>query len=479
MNMKALYNLLWTGLMILGISSCASEFPNGGGGEELPAVEEKGILYVPMTRGDIVDESAIVKVRMIVFKANGVCVKNTTQPKTTTPVVFIDSVPTGYLNVYLIANERTEWTTTLDGITSEAQLKNIKYEYSTYSNYATKLPEADQNPLANRQVPMFGEKKNVYVSIKGEPNPYEIAVKRIFAKVTLQLECMFADSVQHNGDVELALDTVRLWRIPPHSWLITERYTGSSFWFNTHDPQFLPFRPDPVSPPVGWPVPPMSSAYKEIPGSPGYPARFKDSICFYIPEYIPNDTSLYAHLSIKVGIKAQPHISKTYRLILGEGLIYGSKFMKGDSVVNGHQRDVLDLSIQRNTHYEIKANIRNFGLTGNEDMDVYLKVEQWKDTPIDSIDVIDYTLNVSQSDFNIPVGHTAVVRIETNHPYGWSATITDINGTIITGLVLNGSLANLSGQESGPLNFKATVAGTYYINVTVGKITKRIKVVAT
>jgi hypothetical protein len=475
MNMRVLYNLLWTGLMIGSISSCVSEFPSGGG-EKPPVEEAKGVLYVPMTRSDLAEENAIDTVRMIVFKANGEFVLNTTHPETTTPTpTFVDSVPTGYLNVYLIVNERPGWTATLDAITSEAELKAIRYEYSTDSYYLTHLPEADEHAY-KRQIPMFGEKKNVYVSITGEPNPYEIEVQRIFAKVTLRLECLFPDSIQHSGGVALALDTVRLWRIPPHSWLIKERYTGASFWFNDlSNPSFLPFRPNPASPPEGWPVP--LSSYKEIPESPGYAARFLDSICFYLPEYIPNDTALYTYLSIKVGIKAQPHIAKTYKLILGEGLKHGSKFMRGDSTLSGgHQRDVLDLSIQRNTHYDITANIRNFGLTGNEDMDVYLKVEQWTPVPMDTTLIIDYWLNISQSDFEITVGQTAVVMIETDHWDGWSATV---DGD----LVLNGSDTSLSRQDNGPLRFKANSQTApnqyYYINVKVGKITKRIRITAT
>ncbi|MDR2041981.1 MAG: hypothetical protein LBP98_06635 [Tannerella sp.] len=391
------------------------------------------------------------------------------------PYLLADSVPVGYLNVYLIANERSAWN--LDdikkGVTQESELKEIKYNYSTDPDYKTKLPEAHPD----QSIPMFGEKKNVYIDITKPNNKSEVVVKRIFAKVTLQLECIFADSTQHNGGEALALDTVRLWRIPKNSRLVeVERYTDPTFWFNdATTADFRPFRPNPNPVPAGWPV--SLTAYKELPASPGYPARFLDTINFYIPEYLPDDTTFYTYVSIKVGIKTQPHISKTYKLILGEGLVHGSKFMRGDSILpNGHQRDILDLSIQRNTHYDIQAKIKNFGLTGNEDMDVYLKVENWVEANLDSLDVVDYTLNISQSQFTIPLNHEAVVYIETNHPEGWSANVDPSSNFSLNG---SSGVTSLSRQDSGPLKFKATATGTYHINVIVGKVTKQIKVIVT
>jgi hypothetical protein len=449
-------------MMILGISSCVAEFPAGN--EEGEVSEAKGILHVPMTRGDDAtpEESDIATARMIVFKTNGDFVLNTNQPRNPASYLqptFLDTVPSGYLNVYLIANERAEWN--LANITSEAQLKNVLYNYPSY--YTTHLPEADGN------VPMFGEHRGLHIlpsggnedltgSVPTDPTSYPITIQRIFAKVTLIVNCQFSD--QNNGNTALKLDSVQLWHIPAWSSLIAERFTG------TFTDAIQPFHPNQVSP-LGWP----SSTYTADANS------FRDSISFYLPEYMVNDTSLYSYLSLRVSIKEQSHIAKTYKLILGEGLIYNStKFMRGDSIItfdNGstHERDVLDLSIRRNTHYKITATIKNFSLTGNEDLAIYMKVEDWRGFEQND-EPVDYTFNVSQSDFSIPVGHTGLVYIETNYREGWSASV---EGS----LVLNGGVSlPITGQDSGPLQFRATAAGTHYINIQVGKVTKRIRVIA-
>jgi hypothetical protein len=461
-----LYDWLRICLMTVGVSSCTSEFNKGV--VPPPVKEVKGVLYVPMTRGTPEEESAITASRMIVFKANGDFVLNTNQPEHWTPTpTFIDTVPAGYLNVYLIANERSGWN--LANITTEAQLKKVQYDYIT--DYATKLPEAD----GTHPIPMFGMQKNVYVDMNGELNSYRIGVKRIFAKVTLRLSCLFSE--QNNGNTPLELDSIWLMRIPSWSYLyaaetvvfgdtlmLPERFIGP---FNS---AIHPFYPNPASPPAGWP----KSHYEEDAG------KFLDTVTFYIPEYLPNDTSTYTFLSLRVNVKNQPSIAKTYRLILGEGLKYGLRFMRGDSILpadpphrpDPHQRDIMDLSIQRNTHYTITAKVKNFGLTGKEDLDVYLQVEDWMETEVDTTDIGNYMLNISQGEFEIPVGHMSVVNIETDHPKGWSATVT---GSLV---LTDSGVSSLAGQDSGPLTFKATSAGTYYIHVTIGKITRHIKVEA-
>jgi hypothetical protein len=186
-------------------------------------------------------------------------------------------------------------------------------------------------------------------------------------------------------------------------------------------------------------------------------------------------------------------------LILGEGLQFNSsKFMRGDSVIppgvnakapNGHERGILDLSILRNRHYQITARIKNFGLTGDQDMDVYLNVVKWNPIVSDPGDVGDYTLNVSQSQFTIPKNHTAAVTVETDHPEGWNAYVaTTSSDSILLYDRYNSSKPwtdSLTRQEPGPSNplkFKlgsSAVSGTaYYIDVNVDKIIKRIKVTA-
>jgi hypothetical protein len=155
--------------------------------------------------------------------------------------------------------------------------------------------------------------------------------------------------------------------------------------------------------------------------------------------------------------------------------------MRGDSVLpNGHQRDILDLSIQRNTHYILTATIKNFGLTGREDLDVYMKVENWNEIVTDPQDIRDYTLKISQSHFYHErlKEETSVVMIETDHPDGWSA-YSYAGEQFLNYIYLNDGLWEVKGQDSGPLKITTTdkaSSARFIIDVIVGSITKPIVV---
>jgi hypothetical protein len=406
---------------------------------------------------------------MIVFRRNGEFVLNTDIPSNPLPYeepTFVETVPVGYLNVYLIANELPTWN--LASVNTEAQLDTIIYNYYTYSGYTTQLPEAD----GTHHVPMFGMHKGIYVSSSGNtdltspnpnpptPAPYPITVERIFAKVTLKLNCVFAD--QTNGGSAVELKNITLKQVPKHSYLSAQRYFGSDF--NDY-PAFYtnPALPPPTLP-TNWP----SSTYVET------TTGFQDSLTFYLPEYLLSDTTKYTYLSIKVNVKGSLSLDKEYKIVLGEGLVHSNKYMLGDSIVDGHRRDILDLSILRNTHYVIGGRITNLSLTGDQDLGVKLVVVDWDDTKvIDPWDIGDYSITISQSDFQVPttsLPFTGVVTIETDYNRGWSASSS--NPSMVT---LNGSVTN----QFGPLRFTVNngATGTTYIDVTVGKITKRIRIV--
>jgi hypothetical protein len=457
MNKRALSNLLWICLVIYCFfSSCAAEST----AEPERRGEEKGILHVPMTRGTYAEESDIQSARMIVFRGNGDLVKNTNTPSDPmpyTPYTFVDTVPVGYLNVYLIANEMAGWN--LSAVTTEAQLMQKIYDYGA----PTQLPDAD----ATHHVPMFGMYKGIYINALGNstkdltsPNPgvdpYPITVERIFSKVTLKLQCLFGE--QANGGDPVELKSISLKRVPKESYLVPKRFIGGISDFNdyhTTSPYLAP-----------------TSGYVEN------ATGFQDSISFYIPEYMANDTSLYTYLSIKANVKGFSTIDREFKLVLGEGLTHGNKFMLGDSILpDGHQRNVGDVSVLRNTHYVIDARIVNFDKSGYMDIDLKLDVIAWDGTIADPDDVHDYALFVSQSEFHPTSSpYKGVVNIVTDYGKGWNASVESATGGATCTLQ-----PLVTGQPSGALNFTYTGGSpsSIKIKITTGpdnKITKYIMI---
>ncbi|MDR1745956.1 MAG: hypothetical protein LBR49_01615 [Tannerella sp.] len=460
-----IYHLIGICLLLAGAVSCVSEYDVTPKTE--PESEEKVVIRLPFqTKGTYQEESDIFKARIIVFKADGTFVLTDTIPENPTGYVtptFVDTVPAGHLNIYLIANELPTWN--LNTVTTEAQLKAVLYsEYYPSPGW----PEAD----ATHHVPMFGEYKNVLVDAVGNETPIlwrpggdnSATVERIFAKVTFILTCQFSD--QLNGGVPIELSDISFKRMPNYSSLVATRYTGS-FPLGFHNKDAIGGKG-------------ISSAYSEN------ATGFRDSVTFYVPEYLVNDTSLFSYISLTANVTGATALSKTYRVIMGEGWdkaigssayfltsAHQHKFMRGDTVDRyGNERTVLDLDIRRNTHYIFYATLKNFDLTGDEDVEIYLKVADWTEKPLSPWDVGEKSLTLSRSVFSgVGAGFEGVVYVDTDSPDGWTATVA--SGSIV--LIDNaGATTTYTNEPSGQLRFRAN--GNGEINVVVGTVTKKIKI---
>jgi hypothetical protein len=466
-----------SGLTALWICvSCATEYV---GPKNPSQQEDKGILRLPMTRGSVQEESDIVRARMIVFKTNGAFVVNDSIPEYVgnpgepyLAPTFVDTIPAGYVNVYLIANELPQWN--LSGVTSEAQLRQIIYNYYTNPAYATQLPEAD----GTHHVPMFGMHMGLYVGVMDNdelavPNPpvgpYDATVERIFAKVTLMLQCDFA--LQPSGAATpIELKSITLMQVPKESYLISRPYlwtNPASDFVSYTSPAFYPA---PATPPTGWPV----NTLTPVGVSPQ--TGFRDSLTFYVPEHLPSDTSMYTYLSIRLNVAGMPALEQEYRLALGEGLQvnppWGNKFLLGDTIfAAGPERNTAHLTIQRNTHYVINAWITKFSLTGDKDMQVQLNVENWNEKNIHWVDFGSYELKVSQSYFNVgSLPFRAAVWVDADDPDGWSAVVK--TGTVT--LFGTGVGGIYEYEPSGRLEFEAYTYGEIEVSVGNGKLKKII-----
>jgi hypothetical protein len=413
--------------------------------DENPIQEETTtILRVdPMTRGPEQEENYETKIqtaRIIVTRLNGNVVANRLFPLIGDTV----RVPGGYLNVYLIANERSDWNLNSYTTTPLTQLTAADLKQKVY-------PFSDPVVKADSIIPMFGKFENVLVdqygnmSQNGTPISMIDTVERIFSKVTLDLSCLYSDLA--NGGAPIEVKSISVQHAPTKSYLDAKRYTESAFFNCVTAFSAGNYTPMPVANPTG----------------------FRDTSVFYIPEYLVNDTSLYCYLSIKVNLVSDPASEREYKIILGEGQkTHGNAFMNRSDTT----RNVTDLSIFRNTHFRIAAKIKSFDITGEEDIDVKLKVIDWGDGDADDWEDGEYYFTVSQNAFNvssIPYPYYGVIEIATDHPGGWSAS--RISGTNIDPI-------NLTGQPSGKLNFTVTGTGTAVIAITVGSITKQVKITA-
>ncbi|MDR3267821.1 MAG: hypothetical protein LBT83_01970 [Tannerella sp.] len=476
MSKQTIYNMLCLCLTIWGVMSCAMEGTEPD--RKSLAPEPTTVVRIPMTRGSDAEENDIRSSRMIVFRGNGTFVLNTVHPDNPPPYhnpTFVDTVPVGSLHVYLIANELSTWNLGPEGtVISEAQLTQLIYNYRTYPGvagflaYPALLPDVD----ADHPVPMFGIHKNIYIdsdgNITGDPltspnpgvAPYPFTVERIFSKVTLELRCLFSE--QANGGDPLQLESIKLMHVPRESYLIPKRYTDAAFFdYFTTSPYLAP-----------------TSTYVE--NNDG----FRDSVAFYLPEYLANDTSLYTWFSIMVRVKSTPTVKKELKLVMGEGLIHGNKFMLGDSILpDGHVRNVSDLNIQRNTHYKIDARIMNFDQSGGSDITLNLVVEPWATAATDTTEIGEQMLYVSQNLFTVPTNtaYFGVVNVDTDYKGGWSATVTSTSGAscLISsdggGSYTSSSYASIS---SGQLKFTYTgpAGSNAIITVTAGNITRKIEI---
>lgn len=424
---------LFSLFMLLSLPGCTSD--------ELEKTDSPGettILKIPVTRSPGV-ENELSTLRMIIFSNRGKCLVNTTEPKNGS--TFEEEVPVGYLNLYLIANERASWN--LDNVASIQELKSKPVFFTNYPAVD------DSNPI-----PMFGAHENIYAAIDmttivDEQNEGDGTVERLYAKVTLNLDCTFSSP---GVNTKIILDSVRIKRMPGESYLSPERYSDNTFF----DGQKI--------------IPGTTHGY-----DPSDNTSFNTSIDFYIPEYIINDKSKYTYLSIFVHKDGAPANTQEYTLVIGDGIgTHSISEMKGNSVT------LDDLRVSRNTHYTFQATITGFTTA---EMDLIASVDPWGSAPVNTIIDGQYYLTLSRDSVSAGVAaFTTTLDIKTNYNrtdlgYNDGIYITDTD-KLPTGVTI-------SGGTDGDMQRSITITGASilpsatldgYFTISAGNLSYKLRI---
>lgn len=461
MKAKKIINSLLILVCCLSIISCTSEQSIIPPDNTKPIEEEQQIpMELPVTRGingnlaDSVD-FRVGTVRLMVIK-NGYLRNNkllSGLTKDSTEVIIRDSVPTGKVDYFLIANELSSWNLgalTVDNTLSSSTLKSKVLSFGAGDNY----PQVSDTEW----IPMLAHFENL--EINTDSKAYHTGVEvtdslgkltRMYAKVTLDLKSAFAKL--DNGGEPIELDSVFVSHMPKESYLYRTVYTKGNF-FNGINGKGL-----------------TGNTYREK----------SDSIIghftFYIPEHIVGDPADRTYLSAVVRLVADPTIKREYKIAIGDSIANWNR-------TNDHNEYLMTRSspeavrVSRNKHYIFNAEIQSFDKTSGYDLKIESTVIAWESGKLDYTDIWQYDLKVSPQD-NYYIGtvspYEGVVTIETNAPKGWS--VSGSNGVTFE----NSSgvyVPTLENQTGNKLRFRYSNSGlSGTIDIKAGSVVKQIKLI--
>lgn len=374
--LRAICNSIFNCIALLCIlPSCTSDELASDG----PALEKEQVtLDMPITRGanDGDTENRISSARMVVFSTEGTgkvlvntLLSNIGLDEGT--IAFRELVPVGYLDLYLITNEPAGWNLTANfPVGSSAKTKDdLKKQALSLSAY----PVVD----SNNPIPMFGAYEGIYVDSDEKIyannkstliTPGEVS--RLYAKVTLDISCVF--SAMPAGSEPIELRSVAVINLPENPYLAPLRYSRSFF--------------------SGASVLPQEGVNYDSNTS-GFATK-SGAFTFYIPEHIINDVANRSYLSIMLGLKGggTGSPSKEYRLYIGDGIAEGQPGHDNNTYMAGNTATATDLTVSRNTHYTFTATVKNFSIL---EIEFSSKVVKWGDT-----EDIDLTTGNKQAEAN-------------------------------------------------------------------------------
>jgi hypothetical protein len=393
-------------------------------------------------------------------------------------VYVLDTIPVGTVSMFIIVNEKTGWGLASIAKGSTYFPEDIERKTLDFSAY----PVVDEdNPI-----PMYRQYKNLHVSNEGVftpagGTPISMAalgeVERLYAKVTLVLNAIFTNMA--NGGDPIKIDDVSIKSMPKQSYLTPSvglLYPASAGgYFNGAITHPDPDDPDP------------ENFYTED------GVGLHDSLTWYIPEHRLSDTTYLTYISVKASLKdadiaSHPDEQVEFKkIILGDG---ASSIPQDSLRIGSYNNAPISLDkwfITRNTHYTVNATIKSFSKTNDSEIDVTMKVVGWTSVPMDTTDIWQYELTVSQDEFYYPnaTDFKGTVTINTNHPEGWSVTTTPPTGKSL--YVDNGNgvdtytTTTLGPQTGTLLRFRCVgwtnAADVGYIDVKAGRhLVKRIKI---
>ena len=375
-------------LILLAYGGCVNErIDDPKNEEECLDCEAPLSFVIPLFKDAAsIPEQTMIALRVIIFQSNaggidGVLLFNDKidVPGGATEIEIDRVVPSGYLNIYLIANETAAMN--LGAITAPASalLNTIRLDYST---------TAGNDYLSPTHFPMYEEYKRVVVDPNGVISHEKVKVvggktileiDRAIAKLTVNIACDFAD-ISNN---KIALEDITLINMPLTPFLVPNKQYDSANPVDYFSSSTLTFGPA---------VPADSVLVTPRPGNTGFDT---DTITYYIPEHrINNNHDNFTHLFIKACLANNPSIKFDYTVPICQGLGDGTGgTYTVDSIKNNLGTIPNDaLSVFRNTHYNFDLKIK--GLGSLKAIEVSATVRPWDSIWIDGTDRKPY-LNVS------------------------------------------------------------------------------------
>jgi hypothetical protein len=461
-NKKELMYILLSGVWLLGIFACStSELRNGPEDDEDPFKDGQVPVEIPIITKAVNDgdpENIITDARLIVIK-NSKITNNT--PFTLSTVVYTDDevhvsdfIPVGNIELFLIVNEIPGWGLASLTVGQTYFPDDLEHKILSF----TSLPVVDPT----HPIPMYRQYRNLHVTLDGELSVNGATVTdlgevdRLYAKVTLVIGSVFA--TLDNGGDPIQLDSISIKSIPKYSYL------GPSWWYQESTDQDY----------FDGPRTHRTTDYVADNN------HFLDSIIYYVPEHRVFYPQFLTYLSVKASLYGNTDVDEQveFKIAVGDGLTATNN----DLMLSG-LLPLNNLFVTRNTHYHIEANIKSFDLSAGQTITIKPTVVGWENVSLTGPSFNEYTLQVSQDLFTFPSSTTIgqyVVRVETDHPDGWSATVAKASGYAGNHTALIGSYTAVS--ASGDLKFDAyglvssdgTAPSADTIKVTAGKITKHI-----
>jgi len=425
--------------------------------KQIPSEKNEDItIDMPLTKGNVNTgdpNDSVAMARLIIIKGGKVQVnekKEYSEILGSSDIIFRDiEVPVGYADFFMITNEASaNWNFDAGQYQKGSYLQSSVLKREIL-NYTTNPQVGDGLP----PIPMVGIHEGLYAHTDsltykewGTVNQAVVNsgdVKRLYAKVSLNVDCIF--SQMPNGGEPLTIKKITVKNLPKKSYLSPFRYAENNFF--EHD------------------ITLNSQNYTRT------GQRFDGNFSFYVPEYLVSDTSKYTHILLQVSLVNDPTIVRNYRIVVGNGIQGTNK----NEYLLGLTKTAEDLVIDRNTHYEITAHLKGFDGTSGSDLTIVGKIVDWNTKPTDPEKPQEYSLDITTSNLTVPSGmgtsgtpYEGIIHITTDYTKGWTAT----QGTGTSGVTFPGHTFPEGGKQ---LKFRiAGGSSPWTINVTAGKITKRI-----
>lgn len=314
-------------------------------------------------------------------------------------------VKTGKLNFYVLANEPARLTPTLNTLTHQVQLENMKLQFSELplneetdeNNTATNLPAMEiihaEVRTAQTKNPSSGE-ISTDNGITWSPS-LEVKLKRLASKISFHIR----KNTENENDI-LNIQKIEIINIPVYSHLLKQSYT---------DPDLLTLTPYNNVPGV------TLTENADISQTDNYTTIFENLIT---PEYILAENTIDNAIIIKLQVNYNNEKTVSYQIPIKTG------------------ESGTDYSLERNKHYIIKATIASEGELIYMP-EVRYQIADWNDAGGDisfvEDSLIDYTAgwventNIVERNIHVANNEYAEYNFKLSNPSGalWSATITN------------------------------------------------------